>query len=164
MRPATDLCWTCQKNNNLIQKTANLPEEQKVAAVRAQEEHLRLSAGERELYKNCCNQAKDDVQKHFREINLNVRREPCTYNDTVHYSYDYAQQLHYPCNPNQPAPIYFETPRKCGIFGVCCEAVPRQVNVLIVESVLTGKGANSTISYVHYFFWKARTRRKECPT
>ena len=63
MRPATDLCWTCQKNNNLIQKTANLPEEQKVAAVRAQEEHLRLSAGERELYKTCCNQAKDDVHQ-----------------------------------------------------------------------------------------------------
>ena len=26
------------------------------------------------------------------------------------------------------------------------------VNFLIDESVLTGKGANSTISYVHYFF------------
>ena len=58
-----DLCWTCQKNNNLIQETANLQEEQKVAAVRAQEEHLRLSAGERELYKTCCNQAKDDVHQ-----------------------------------------------------------------------------------------------------
>ena len=154
MCPATDLCWTCQKNNNLIQKTANLPEGQKVAAVRAQEEHLRLSAGGRELYKNCCNQAKDDVQKQFREINVNVRREPCPYNGTVHYSYDYAQQLHYPYNPNQPGPIYFKTPRKCGIFGVCCEAIPRQVNFLIDESVLTGKGANSTISYVHYLFEK----------
>ena len=50
MRPATDLCWTCQKNNNLIQKTANLPETQKAEAVRAQEEHLRLAAGEREIF------------------------------------------------------------------------------------------------------------------
>ena len=56
--------------------------------------------------------------------------------------------------PNQPGAIYFKTPRKCGIFGVCCEAIPRQVNFLIDESVLTGKGANSTISYVHYFFEK----------
>ena len=63
MRPAMDLCWTCQKNNNLIQKTTNLQEEQKVAAVRAQEEHLRLSAGERELYKNCCNHSKDDFHQ-----------------------------------------------------------------------------------------------------
>ena len=46
----------------------------------------------------------------------------------------------------------FKTPRKCSIFGVCCEAIPRQVNFLVDESVLTGKGANSTISLVHYFF------------
>ena len=50
MRPATDLCWTCQKNNNLIQKTANLPEEQKVAAVRAQEEHLQLKRPARTMH------------------------------------------------------------------------------------------------------------------
>ena len=43
-------------------------------------------------------------------------------------------------------------PRKCALFGVCCEAIPRQVNFLIDENVLTGRGANSTISYVHYFF------------
>ena len=42
MRPTTNLCWTCQKNNNLIQKTANLPETQKAEAVRAQEEHKKL--------------------------------------------------------------------------------------------------------------------------
>ena len=69
-------------------------------------------------------------------------------------SYDYAQQVHYPSNPLQPGPIYFKTPRKCAIFGVCCEAIPRQVNFLIDESVLTGKGANSTIGLVHYYFGK----------
>ena len=41
MRPATDLCWTCQKNNSRIHKSANLPEAQKAEVVRAQEEHLR---------------------------------------------------------------------------------------------------------------------------
>ena len=59
MRPATDLCWTCQKNNNLIQKSVNLPEIQKVEAVKAQEEHLRLTAGEREFYKQCCRESKE---------------------------------------------------------------------------------------------------------
>ena len=54
-------------------------------------------------------------------------------------------------DPRQPGPIYFKTPRKSGIFGVCCEAVTRQVNFLNDENVLTGKGANSTISYVHFF-------------
>lgn len=41
---------------------------------------------------------------------------------------------------------------KCGLFGVCCEAIPRQVDFFIDEGVLTGKGASSTISYIHYFF------------
>lgn len=86
------------------------------------------------------------------KVDFSLRREPCSYDGVVHYSYDYAQQLHYPSDPFQPGPIYFKTPQKCAIFGVCCEAIPRQVNFLIDESVLTGKGANSTISYVHYFF------------
>ena len=38
----------------------------------------------------------------------------------------YTQQVHYPCDPQQPGPIYFLTPRKCAIFGVGCEAIPRQ--------------------------------------
>ena len=152
MRPATDLCWTCQKNNSQIKKSANLPEAEKVDAVRRQEEHLRLASGEREYYKMVCKETKAHVQAHLEEADFTFGQRPCSYKGTVHYSYDYAQQLHYPANPNQPGPIYFKTPRKCGLFGVCCEAIPRQVNFLIDENVLTGKGANSTISYVHYFF------------
>ena len=52
----------------------------------------------------------------------------------------------------QPRPIYFKTPHKCGIFGVMCEGVPRQVNYLIDAAAPVGKGANATISYVHHFF------------
>lgn len=33
-----------------------------------------------------------------------------------------------------------------------CEGVPSQVNFLIDEAVSTGKGANATISYIHYYF------------
>jgi hypothetical protein len=69
----------------------------------------------------------------------------------MHYSFDYAQQVNIPCNPMQPGPIYFKAPRKCGIFGVMCEAIPQQVNFLIDEASATGKGANATISYVHYY-------------
>ena len=83
----------------------------------------------------------------------------------------YNRQVHYPSNPQQPGPIYFLTPRKCAIFGVCCEAIPRQVrfnskhqkykciienflmymNYLIDETVNCGKGANSVISMLHHF-------------
>ena len=38
-------------------------------------------------------------------------------------------QVHYPSNPQQPSPVYFLTPKKCAIFGVCCEGIPRQIQV-----------------------------------
>ena len=75
----------------------------------------------------------------------------CTLDKTMHYSFDYAQQVHIPSNPQRPGPIYFKMPLKCGIFGITAEAVPRQVNFLIDEGVAVGKGANPTISYVHFF-------------
>ncbi len=70
----------------------------------------------------------------------------------AHYSFDYAQQVHFPSDPMQPGPIYFLTPRKCSVFGVNCEAIPRQVNFLADEAGDCGKGSNTVISQLHYFF------------
>lgn len=70
---------------------------------------------------------------------------------TMHYSFDMVQQVHYPSNPLQPGPYYFLTLRKCGIFGVCNEGIPQQVNYLIDEAVATGKGVNTIISMLHHF-------------
>ena len=77
---------------------------------------------------------------------------PATNHITVHYSFDFAQQVHYPSNPLQPGPIYFLTPRKVAIFGICCEAIPHQVNFIIDEASDTGKGANTVVSLLNYFF------------
>ena len=71
-------------------------------------------------------------------------------NIKVHYSFDYAQQVHYPSDPLQPGPIYFLTPRKCTVFGVACEALPRQINFLTNEAGDCGKGANASVSRIHY--------------
>ena len=77
---------------------------------------------------------------------------PASTNIMVHYSFDFAQQVHYPSSPLQPGPIYFLTPRKAAIFGVCCEAIPRQVNFVIDEASDTGKGANTVVSLLDFFF------------
>ena len=37
------------------------------------------------------------------------------------------------------------------MFGVCCEAIPKQINYLIDECVDTGKGANTIVSKLHHF-------------
>ena len=154
MRPMSDLWFTCQHNNSQIVRSANLPESLKSACVRAQEEHLARENGERSFYKSTIKALKPTAQQ-VLEANHGVvpRNNPsCSLQGGMNYSYDYAQQVHYPSNPLQPGPIYFKTLRKCSIFGVCCEAILRQVNFLVEEAVLTGKGANSTISLVHYFF------------
>ena len=69
----------------------------------------------------------------------------------AHYSFDMAQQVFYPNDPLQPGPMYFLTPRKCAIFGVCCESLPRQVNYLIDEAVDMGKGSNAIVSMLHHY-------------
>ena len=126
-----------------LRSLLDLPEEQQ--SILEVSEFTRITKG-------CCKTTKDALDEHLTTVDFSEKHAPCSLEGTVHYSYDYAQQLHYPADPYQPGPIYFKTPRKCGLFGVCCEAIPRQVNFLIDENVQTGKGANSTISYVHYFF------------
>ena len=103
------------------------------------------------MYRGACSDSATTFQALETEIALNEPHAACSMQGTMHYSFDYAQQVHIPSNPLQPGPIYFKTPRKCGIFGVICEAIPRQVNYLIDEATIAGKGANATISYVHHF-------------
>ena len=106
------------------------------------------------MYKNEVERSRKNVHAHFGQDGVFVPPTPngviapATNHITVHYSFDFAQQVHYPSNPLQPGPIYFLTPRKAAIFGICCEAIPRQVNFIIDEASDTGKGANTVVSLV----------------
>ena len=44
-----------------------------------------------------------------------------SYDGTMHYSFDYAQQIQYPHYSQQVRPLFFKTPRKCQCFGICAE-------------------------------------------
>ena len=151
-KPMTDLCITCQQNTTKLLRAANLPVHEKSDCINAQQEHLNCAQAEREFYRESCSDTTTTFKTLETEISLNERHAACSLNGTMHYSFDYAQQVHFPSNPMQPGPIYFKTPRKCGIFGVMCEAIPRQLNYLIDEATAAGKGANATVSYVHHFF------------
>ena len=148
----TDLCFTCQQNTSKLLQAANLPEAEKSQCVRAQQQHLNKVQTERELYRKVCDDAKRSFKASEDSVDIDEHHGPCSLETTMHYSFDFAQQVHYPSNPMQPGPIYFKTPRKCAIFGTMCEAIPRQVNYLIDEASKAGKGANTTISYIHHFF------------
>ena len=146
----TDLCWQCQRNNEAVYRSANLPDSIKSVAVQVQERHLVDVHKERSLYNSMIDDAKR-VVAHHSISGLSVH-QPNSRDVAMHYSFDFAQQVHYPSDPLQPGPMYFLVPRKCGIFGVCCEAIPRQVNYLIDEGMCISKGSNAVISYVHHFF------------
>lgn len=149
-KPMSDLCWTCQKNNTLIYRSANLTDANKCERVLLQEQHLDIVQKERSLYNSMVHDARQTCQDNaIAEL---VPSAPCSRNLTMHYSFDYAQQVHLPSNPLQPGPIYFLVPRKYGLFGVCCEAIPRQVNFLIDEAHLISKGSNAVVSFLHFFF------------
>ena len=148
----TDLCLTCQQNTSKLLRSANLPDNEKSQCVLAQQEHLNCVQTEREFYRNTCSESKNNLQRLADTIEFDEPHDPCSIDAVIRYSFDFAQQIHIPSNPMQLGPIYFKTPRKCGIFGVMSEAVPQQVNYLIDEASDVGKGANSTISYVHHYF------------
>ena len=151
-KPMTDLCRTCQQNTTTLQRAANLSESAKSECIAAQQEHLDNAKAEREFYKVTCTKAKETLETLGPDALQNrENRTASSLAASVHYSFDYAQQVHIPSNPMQPGPIYFKTPRKCGIFGVMCKGISQQVNFLIDEAASTGKGANATISYVHYY-------------
>ena len=148
MRPATDICWYCQKGVTKLARYANLPDDEKTAAVRDYEEHLRRATSERTHYTDVCRLAKENMP-----ADLILGPHPaCSYEGKCHYSFDFAQQVHFPSDPLQPGPIYFKCTRKCGLFGVACEAFPKQVNFMLDESINTGTGANCVVSMLHYFF------------
>ena len=113
MKPSSDLCFECQQNATLIIRSAHLSEDEKSERLTKAETHLKLAKGERMWY------------------NWQIDESRCEENNMMHISFDYAQQVHFPSNPQQPGPLYFLTPRKCQIFGVACEAKGFQVKTVI---------------------------------
>ena len=62
-KPATDLCWRCQSNNNKIFKSANNTEAEKLEVLRQQLDHLDVTEKERMCYKSQCKLAQNDLEK-----------------------------------------------------------------------------------------------------
>ena len=149
-KPLTDLCWTCQSNNNLIIKSANKEDVEKRQKVIDQLAHLEWVKREQNYHKLQCQLAEENCSTH----NIATHNEPCSADIVNHYSWDFAQQLHCPTDPMQPGPIYFKVPRKCLIFGICNDGINVQHNYLIDEALSTGKGGNAVISYCHHYFEK----------
>jgi len=154
--PKSDLCMTCEEfKKRLNQAAATLDEdkEKKQALIHKEAlEHLKLVKKERLFYQANTKVANEYYRKLKAKTNLTSPSEPNSKNIMSHYSWDFAQQLHYPFEDQQVGPIYFKTPRKAHLFGVCSEGVPCQHNYLIDEEHFLEKNANTVISLLDHFF------------
>ena len=155
-KPRTDLCMTCEDFKKEINKIASdlneSRDDEKVKLYKKALEHIEQAKKERTYYNACSKLA----QEHYLKLGLHnypvKPTKPNSRNIMQHYSWDFAQQLHYPYEDQQVGPIYFKTPRRAQLFGVCCEGLPRQINYLIDEGDFLEKDANTVISLLDHFF------------
>ena len=98
MKPMTDLCWQCQKTSTAIQRSSNLSEEEKSAAVLSVQEHLQVVQVERSFYTASCEECSRSVKAYFQtqasfspppSCHIPPNSNPIK----VHCSFDYSQQV-----------------------------------------------------------------------
>jgi len=154
-RPKSDLCMTCENFKKAInQITSDLKENREDEKIKLHQQavvHLENAKKERDHYNHCIKISENN----YLSLSPKQQQRPCKPNSKniiMHYSWDFAQQLLYPYEDQQVGPIYFKTPRKAQLFGVCCEAIPEQINYLIDEADFYGKGSNTVISLLDHFF------------
>lgn len=157
INPRTDLCVVCETFKQELNRTAaqldDQKEAQKIQIHKDALAHLRLAQHERTFYRARIQIARQHYQKLLENNAGQSSLLKANSRDIVaHYSWDFAQQLHYPFESQQVGPIYFKTPRRAQLFGVCNEGVPSQINYLIDEADFPGKTANTVISLLDHFF------------
>lgn len=107
------------------------------------QEHIQRAKTERKYYNHQCKTAVSAL-KRASESSVPLVN--------AHYSFDFAQQIHYPYSAQQTGPEYFKTAIKCGLFGVCNDGCNKQIMYLIDKAENPGKGADSVVSLLHDFF------------
>ena len=108
---ASDLCLTFQKNIHVTMCSANLLEDAKSQRLKEAEAHLAQAK---------CNYYHGQVDKSRETWNSLDDMDQSTPNSqdiSMHLSFDYAQQVHYPNNPLWPGPAYFKSAHKCQILA-----------------------------------------------
>ena len=105
MPPASDLCWTCQQLTYKIRSDYNKEEDRMITSHEPQE-HLRIVKLERAYYQVICATVKQQLPAD-RPLGI---YPACSFPGLHRVSFDFAQQVHYPSDPQQPGPIFLKRP------------------------------------------------------
>ena len=154
IKPKTDLCKTCFELREDIAGAVN--ECDKIELTQKLVTHLEVSRQERDFYKTCTQNARGELGD--TESPVNKYNTPCTADlENVHYTFDFSQYVTLPHSSQQVGALFFLSPRKVQIFGVCDEAKPLQTNYLIDENETIGAdgsrthGPNAVISMLDHY-------------
>lgn len=154
--PRSDLCMTCENFKKRLNKVAAALDENKekkqVQIHKEALDHIKQAKKERLFYKANAKVANEYYRKLGSKTVQSKPNKPNSKNIMLHYSWDFAQQLHYPFEDQQVGPIFFKTPRRAQLFGICSEGIPQQYNYLIDEEDFLEKNANTVISLLDHFF------------
>ena len=164
--PKTDLCMSCEnfkkEINSITGRSTEKNSDAEISIEKREQlladvyqkalDHLHYVRRERTYYKAHCKEAALDYEKTKKDVDNNPITIANSRNIIMSYSWDFAQQLQYPFEDQQVGPIYFKTPRRAQLFGVCCEGSFKQINYLIDEADFLDKDANTVISLLDHFF------------
>ena len=115
-------------------KFVSCSEAEKSAQLVKQEQHLALAKEYRDYYKLQC----ENSCTYWNSLTEDEKQSHDMLDGALHISFDYAQNVLIPHSPQQIGPIYFKTPRKCHLFGICSESYPRKlITSLLRLSLLT---------------------------
>ncbi|VDI80170.1 Hypothetical predicted protein, partial [Mytilus galloprovincialis] len=118
MKPATDLCSACQSFTVSLNNTGNMTEEEKTILLQNYGGHVKKAKKQRDYYRDQCQESKENYTQ-LPDNQRNRGQPPLSFEGSMHYSFDYAQQIRYPHYAQQVGPLFFKTPRKYQCFGVC---------------------------------------------
>ena len=166
MSARTDVCAKCEKHRQAV--SLAVEEQEKADALAEFTLHMQHAQEERDYYREATRRAHEELAHH--DSVAAPPYTPCSKTNlkSVHYTFDFAQQVTLPHLARQPGPLYFKTPRKVQLFGVCSEGVPEQVNYLLDEVDTIGPngtkshGANSVVSLLHDYFSRHGHGEVEC--
>ncbi|CAG2190974.1 unnamed protein product [Mytilus edulis] len=165
MKPKTDRCKTCFQLREDI--SGSISEDAKLVTTQKLIDHIQSARTEREYYKLCTQRSRDELK--LAESPIGKYNTPCSKNfENVHYTFDFSQYVNLPHSSQQVGALYFLTPRKVQIFGVCDENFPMQTNYLIDEQQTIGEngsrthGPNAVLSMLHHYLHGNTYGEKAC--
>ena len=111
-----------------------------------------MAKAERDGYRSARSKAEENFNSVRENFDFTEIHPPCTFRKQCITPLTMFNSSVYPVTQCNLVSFSLKLLANVVIFGIFCEAVPRQANVLIDGSVSCGKGANPTISDVHYYF------------